>query len=505
MRSTETSGVVRGRFGLTQAHRDDARAGARVLGTARRIVIDTSPVSYAIAVAAFLCAGLFVAQDLVQALAPGLAGQQPEPQVAEASAGAFVAVAQQAGAGGAEDILQRALFAFGAAAIVSGAGYRRRARPQPQPQTRREVLGDMIASIPFGVACWSADGRLVARNERYARYLAVPETGMRYSDAVRQLAADGHMSLVGEDDSSRLIELERRDGTALLIDERPLSGGGFMTLLTDLTERKRADSALAAVRDEQRQLARRYHEEKLRAEAASRSKTAFLAHLSHDIRTPLNHIIGFADLIRHQTYGPIGDSRYLNYVETIKGSGEQLLGFFASILDLAEIESGQRQMKPEPISVDGLLEAAARRFRSQAARAGVGLVIGAPCGATLMADRFCLERMLGNIVENAVRFTAGGGKVSLAGYAAMDGVVIEVADTGIGMAADRLEAVSQAFAFGDATFTKEHTGSGLGIPIARAIAELSGGRLVIDSRPAMGTTVAISLPLEPAIEQEQAA
>src|SRR6185295_3447041 len=127
--------------------------------------------------------------------------------------------------------------------------------------------------------------------------------------------------------------------------------------------------------EEQRLLARRYHEEKIKAEAASRSKTAFLAHLSHDIRTPLNHIIGFADLIRHQTYGPIGDSRYLNYVETIKGSGEQLLGFFASILDLAELEGGKRELKAEPVNVDALLEAAARKFRSQAARAGIGLVL----------------------------------------------------------------------------------------------------------------------------------
>src|SRR5690606_26552804 len=154
---------------------------------------------------------------------------------------------------------------------------------------------------------------------------------------------------------------------------------------------------------------------------------AFLAHLSHDIRTPLNHIIGFADLIRHQTYGPIGDARYLTYVDTIKGSGERLLGFFGSILELAELESGKRALREERIDVDDLLDATARRFRAQAARAGVALSVGPACGAGIVGDRFCLERMLANLVENALRFTPTGGKVGLAAYAAADGVVLEVA------------------------------------------------------------------------------
>jgi two-component system cell cycle sensor histidine kinase PleC len=94
-----------------------------------------------------------------------------------------------------------------------------------------------------------------------------------------------------------------------------------------------------------------------------------------------------------------------------------------------------------------------------------------------------------------VRFTPSGGKVSIAAYAGDDGVVLEITDTGIGMSPERLEALSQPFAFGDAALTRQHSGAGLGIAIARAIAELSGGRLAIDSRLSLGTTVAISLPL----------
>ena len=103
--------------------------------------------------------------------------------------------------------------------------------------------------------------------------------------------------------------------------------------------------------------------------------------------------------------------------------------------------------------------------------------------------------MLGNLVDNAIRFTPRGGRVIVAAYAASDGVVLEVTDNGIGMSPERLASVSQPFAFGDASLTRDHDGTGLGLAIARTIVELSGGHLAIDSRPGLGTTVAVSLPL----------
>lgn len=297
--------------------------------------------------------------------------------------------------------------------------------------------------------------------------------------------------------------------------QRGAGAFGTAFLLIGLTWRRRdhgrqgelrhVEELLATIREEQRQLARRYHEEKLRAEAASRSKTSFLAHLSHDIRTPLNHIIGFAELMHQQTYGPLGDRRYLGYVEAMKLSGERLLSFFASILELAELESGRKPLKLEPLPVDEMLASVARRFSGQAQRAGLTFTLGTPCGAQVLGDRFSLERMLCNIVENAVRFTPHGGKVTISAFAAIDGVVLEVTDTGIGMSDEQLANLSQPFAFGDAALTRDHGGAGLGIAIARTIAELSGGRLAIDSRPALGTTVAISLPLSAAAERAEAA
>ncbi len=423
----------------------------------------------------------------------------PDALRAEASAGPLGTLILDLDKGAAlAGVWQRGLAAAAVALVLIALRLRLHPTRGMPGSGERLRLETFVATIPFGVACWTRKGALIVCNQHYLARLngdgPALERSLSYQAAVTRLTEGGYVRLVSEGRSNRIIELHRQDGSCLLIDERPLADGGFVTLVTDISERKRTDLLLNSIQEEQRQLARRYHEEKLRAEAASRAKISFLAHLSHDIRTPLNHIIGFAELIQQQTYGPLGDTRYQGYVETIKTSGERLLSSFATILELAELESGQKALREEHFGVDDLLAATMRRFAAQAKRAGLTLRIAGPCGAMLAADRFCLERMVGNLVENSIRFTPSGGRVTLAAYAATDGVVLEVSDTGIGMTEERLATLSQPFAFGDAAFTKEHEGAGLGIAIARAIAELSGGRLAIDSRPALGTTVAISLP-----------
>ncbi|MDB5588332.1 MAG: histidine kinase [Devosia sp.] len=393
-------------------------------------------------------------------------------------------------------VWQRGLGAYLVAFLIIGLAYFRAKTATMPNAMQRQNYQTMASVIPMGVACWTAAGRLIVCNEQYRDGLMLGGKDLAYAEVVKQLIAGGHMKLVNGEDNNRLLELHREDGTCLLIDERPIGDGSFMTLVSDVTERKRTDSMLRSIREEQRLLARRYHEEKLKAEAASVAKTNFLAHLSHDIRTPLNHIIGFAELMRHQTYGPLGDARYADYVQSIKTSGERLLASFATILDFTELESGQKELRVDPIAVDGLIESVAQRFRGQAVRAGVNVIMGAATGAVLHGDGMGLQRMLGNIVDNAIRFTPSGGSVTMAAYAARDGLVIEISDTGLGMSEERLATLSHPFALGDATFTREGMGPGLGISIARAIAELSGGRIAIDSSLSLGTTVAISLPLQ---------
>jgi two-component system cell cycle sensor histidine kinase PleC len=485
MRSAETSGV-----------------GARGFG---RVFGQIAPLTYAVALTAFLAASLFVVSDCVRTFADmaerdllltRLGAVQPllGRQFVAAALDPVVVLPENDDAIAA--LVQRGGIAYGLAFLFAAAALRRR---PPVPDAAAIDYAELLASIPFGVACWDAEGRLIACNAHYrARLGADPaevRPGASYAATVRRLVERGAMQLVRDDAAGRVLEVERADGTCLVLDERPIGDGGFVTLVTDVTERRRTDSLLTSIRAEQRLLARRYHEEKLRAEAASQSKTAFLAHLSHDIRTPLNHIIGFAELMRQETYGPLGNERYAGYVESIRISGERLLGFFATTLELAELEGGRRVLEAQALDVDDMLRTVVARFAPQAQRKGIALALGAPCRAMLMGDRFSLERVLGNLVDNAIRFTPARGRVSVAAHAASDGVVLEVTDTGIGMSPERLAAVSQPFALGDAALTRDHEGAGLGLAIARAITELSGGRLAIDSRPGLGTTVAVSLPL----------
>lgn len=499
MRSSEASGA--GALGFRVGRKARARLRrVRVPGFELPLFGQITPTTVSVAATAFVAAALFLAYDATRTLSDTTPAADRSTLIVGASM--IGDAAPTFGSAPTDDAMSqiagRGAAAFGLAGLATLLATRRRRNPDMPDDAERENYSQLAAAIPMGLACWTRSGQLIVCNDQYRTRLDIDDADITYHQAVSRLIAGGYMKLVGEDRSSRLLELHRDDGSCLRIDERPLGEGAFMTLVTDVTERKRTDELITAIREDQRQLARRYHEEKLKAEAASRAKTNFLAHLSHDIRTPLNHIIGFAELMKQETYGPVGDPRYADYVQSIKTSGEHLLASFATILDLTELESGQKALRQDLVLLDEVLDTVVRRFEGQIHRAGITLRLGHGTGAVLRGDRLGLTRMVGNIVDNAVRFTKSGGTITLASFAAEDGVVIEVSDTGVGMDEERLASLSQPFALGDATFTREGIGPGLGISIARAIAELSGGHIAIDSRPALGTTVAISLPIEPA-------
>lgn len=395
-------------------------------------------------------------------------------------------------------LIQRWSILFGTTLLLAMVILRRRRERQPLPLPEvEEKMQAAVEAMPNGIARWSSDGKLICANTQLERLLRIADCapGISYETVSKCIRGRISARPVLDDSRRRVIEVQREDGTTIMLDERPCADGGFITLVSDITDRKMADAMLAETREAQRKLARQYHEEKISAEASSRAKTAFLAHLSHDIRTPLNHIIGFAEMIGMETCGPLENEKYRAYVGNIRQAGEKLLTSFAEILDYAELEGGRKELQCERIPVRDLLEGIAARYSSRAARAGIRLHVAELAPGALFADRHCLNRMLGNLIDNAIRFTPRGGEIRLAAWSAEDGVVLEVSDNGAGMGEDQLARLSQPFAFADASTARHHDGVGLGIGIARAIAELTGGRLLVDSMVDVGTTVAISLPL----------
>ncbi len=360
--------------------------------------------------------------------------------------------------------------------------------------TNNDWLND---NLPFGAAIWCSNGKLVACNSYYRDRLKLSfeeaKKGTCYIEIMGKIKSENNYKIISDEELVRQIEIINQHGDAIFIDERPIGDDGFITIISDVSEKIKLQKELEENRKNQRKLVKQLHQETIKAEAASRSKTSFLAHLSHDVRTPLNHIIGFADLIAHQTYGPLGDKKYLAYINDIKISGEKLLMSFSEILELAQLEGGELILRNEDIIFADLISNVENKYRSRAKKAGVKLMVSACDETQLYIDRMCCERMIGNIVENAIQFTPKGGKININIWSGDDGVVLEIADTGIGMSPERIADLSQPFVLGDSAFTREG-GMGLGIAISRTIAELFGGELAIDSSPAVGTSVAISLP-----------
>jgi signal transduction histidine kinase len=225
------------------------------------------------------------------------------------------------------------------------------------------------------------------------------------------------------------------------------------------------------------------------AEAASREKSMLVAAASHDLRTPLHAMIGFADLIRTETWGPIGNPRYRKYVENIHESGLLLVELVNGVLDLSKIEAGRRAIAPRNLDWATISEDCLRLAAPQAAAKDVSLSARAVPGLEVFADETALRQILTNLLTNAVKFTPPGGSVSLRAKLAADGCVdIQVIDDGIGMDEQGVARAMQPFS------QSAGPGSGLGLPIAGRLAALHGGALAISSAPGKGTTVRVTLP-----------
>jgi signal transduction histidine kinase len=238
-------------------------------------------------------------------------------------------------------------------------------------------------------------------------------------------------------------------------------------------------------------------EERRRAEDASRTKSDFLANISHELRTPLNAIIGFSDAMRMQFFGPLAE-RYRAYSEDIHGSGEHLLRLIEELLDIAKIESGHLELHREHVDLHALLAVCARLTGLRAEMLGitVRLETDPNLPTTLSLDPIRTRQIVLNLLSNAIKFTPRGGSVTLEARRTDDaGVEIAVSDTGIGMTAEQVAVALQPFRQIDNAYTRQHGGTGLGLPIAKSLTEAHGGTLAIESLPGRGTRVVVRMPI----------
>jgi signal transduction histidine kinase len=233
------------------------------------------------------------------------------------------------------------------------------------------------------------------------------------------------------------------------------------------------------------------------AEAASRAKTEFLANVSHELRTPLNAIIGFSELMLNGARGPVGNSDYLGYLKDIFDAGTDLLRLINEILDLSKAEAGRLELLEDTVDIANVVRTVARLVSPRVESAGLALETDLPdMPPFVFCDRLKVKQILLNLLSNAIKFTEQGGKITIAmGVDSERGLFVAVRDSGIGIAPGDLPRVLQPFVQVDSALNRTHNGTGLGLPLAAAMVELHGGKLVIDSEPGRGTTVKAFLPL----------
>jgi len=294
-------------------------------------------------------------------------------------------------------------------------------------------------------------------------------------------------------DGERIWRPRRADGTLRFaipyIHILPRDGKHlFVGAIVDVTDRINAERELRRNADELSTALER-------AGAASKAKSEFLAAMSHELRTPLNAIMGFSDILQTESFGPVGNARYKEYAHSIHSSGGHLLGLINDILDLARLDSGQLALDRRPVElgslVDECVDAVALVARKQEVvlRREIEDVL-------LFADGRRLRQMLLNLLSNAIKFTPKGGEVSICAALSADGFEIVVRDTGIGMEAEHIPKALERFGQVDSSLSRRYEGTGLGLPLTKALAELHGGTLSIASRPGAGTAVTVRFPAD---------
>ena len=267
----------------------------------------------------------------------------------------------------------------------------------------------------------------------------------------------------------------------------------YCSQLGSLLERRYTEIALVEAKRRAERAAAMAKEAMLRAQAADRAKTTFLANMSHELRTPLNAIIGFSELMKLKP-----DRHDPEHVECILEAGRHLLTIVCDVLDLARVEAGKVELVEEIVSIRELVSAAVRAVLPLAEKKSIGISYAAEADEdTVLGDPVRLKQVFVNLLSNAIKFSPEGAQIRIASRAESGGgLKISFTDTGIGIPEEQLQAVLEPFERVGEHMTRGSEGTGLGLPIARALVKLHGGDLVLESEVGVGTTAEVRIPAD---------
>jgi signal transduction histidine kinase/NO-binding membrane sensor protein with MHYT domain len=372
----------------------------------------------------------------------------------------------------------------------------------------RSHMREAIESISDGFSLYDMKDHLVECNERYRELMdggrgVVP--GMSFEQVIRGAAESGLIldaeGRVDEWVAERMARhraprghfVEHFKGDRWIrVSERRVWNTGTVAIRSDITELKRTEIQLSRAMDEAQRA-------RAAAEAASRAKSAFLANMSHELRTPMNAIIGYSEMLL-EDFQDSGHDHYGPDLEKIRSAAKHLLSLINEILDLSKIEAGKMELHLEDIELARVLDEVASTIKPLVERNGNQLVVACPDELPSMrADLTKLRQGLFNLLSNAAKFTKNGRITFAVTEEKLDGadaVGFRVTDTGIGMTEEQAARVFEAFIQADSSTTREYGGTGLGLTITRKFCQMMGGDISVTSKPGVGSTFTIRLPLQ---------
>jgi len=367
-----------------------------------------------------------------------------------------------------------------------------------------EVQRETLDTLREGVAVFAPNGRLRLYNRAFATIWRLNPRQLDGEPHIEEIIAscrvlydapeewDGIKEAVTAIVAERVAyerQFDRLDGSVLACAVLPLPDGGTLLTYVDVSDAKHAERALI--------------ERAEALEAADRLKTAFISHVSYELRTPLTNIIGFSELLASPIAGPLTERQH-DYLGDIRLSGRTLLAIIDDILDLATIDAGTLELKLSPVKVREVIEQAVQGVEERLKQNNVALDISIEPGVdTFVADGRRVTQMLYNLLSNAIGFSEAGGNIALGCGRQNSMIAFTVEDQGVGIPADYQQTVFDRFE--SRSHGSRHRGAGLGLSIVKSLAELHGGTVSLDSAPGRGTRVTVLLPLkqEPAGEADE--
>ena len=263
----------------------------------------------------------------------------------------------------------------------------------------------------------------------------------------------------------------------------------ILLAIEDITERREIETGLEHAHEELKALANEL-------KRTARVKSEFLANMSHELRTPLNSINGFSEVLFDETFGPLNEKQR-KYVSNVLSSGKHLLALINQILDMAKVEAGKMKLVLSVLPIKNILDEISMLVADTAEKKNISMTIEIASDLPdIDADELKVREIMYNLLSNAVKFTPAGGRIGMRAQRTELDVKVEVWDTGVGIASENMERVFEGFFRVDTPFSRLTEGTGLGLPLARKMVELHGGKLNIESKGLnQGTLVKISLPI----------